>query len=297
MMGKQSGLGRGLGSLIPARPISALQDSHMAHPAESGMYIQQIPVDRVAPNPHQPRTHFDHGQLEDLISSIQIHGVMQPIVVTVTDSGYELIAGERRLRASKIAGLETIPAIVRTATEQQKLELALIENIQRAELNAIEEARAYVRLQNEFNLTQDEVGRRVGKSRPQVANIIRLLNLPEAIQNALAEGKINQSNARTLLSLSSDAERMELFSRMLEGNFTVRQTEARIPRAFGARTRKAFDPNIANIEDALRKSLGVKVVVKRESNGEGEIRITFLNEEDLNGLLGKLTGNEGVGNM
>ncbi len=303
MIGKQSGLGRGLGALIPPKPTAApvtppgsvyvppkpIEEARAVEVRPNTLEIHHIPVDNVRPNPHQPRTHFDHQQLEDLISSIQAHGVMQPIVVTPVEGGYELIAGERRLRASKIAGLSTIPAIVRTATEQQKLELALIENIQRQDLNAIEEARAYVRLQAEFNLTQEDLAKRVGKSRPQVANTIRLLNLPEPIQQALAEGKINQSNARTLLSLPSDDERLAMFQVMLEGNFTVRQTEARIPHKRGRKTPTPYDANVANAEERLRKALGTKVVVKRDPRGEGEIRITFLSDEDLEGLLGKLT--------
>ncbi len=217
--------------------------------------------------------------------------MIQPIVVTPSpdDGRYELIAGERRLRASKIAGLTTIPSIVRTATEQQKLELAIIENIQRQDLNAIEEARSYLRLQNEFNLTQDEVGIRVGKSRPQVANIIRLLQLPEEIQRALVEGKISTSHARTLLSLESEQERMTMFRSMLEGNFTVRQTEARVSSPRRSKTVTA-DPNVVHAEEKMRNALGAKVIVKRDIRGEGEVRIAFFNDEDLNAIVKKIAG-------
>ncbi len=249
---------------------------------------RDIPLYLIDPNPHQPREHFDHTALEDLITSIKAHGILQPIVVTATLEGrYELITGERRLRASKVAGLETIPAIVRSATEQQKLEWAIIENVQRKDLNPLEEAHAYLRLQSEFNLTQDEIGARVGKSRPQVANIIRLLSLPREIQDALAQEKISQSNARTLLSLSTDFDRMELFHHMLAGNFTVRQTEARVGISRRHRT-LGVDPNLVAIETRLRDALGAKVTVKRDHRGEGEIKITFLNEEDLQGILRKI---------
>ncbi|MEK7116051.1 MAG: ParB/RepB/Spo0J family partition protein, partial [Patescibacteria group bacterium] len=256
--------------------------------ANPHIIVQQIPLHLIDPNPHQPREHFDHTALEDLVASIIEHGVLQPIVVTMKPDGrYELIAGERRLRATKVAGLETIPSLVRSATEQQKLELAIIENVQRTDLNPLEEARAYLRLQGEFNLTQDEIGTRVGKSRPQVANIIRLLSLPQEIQHALAEGRISQSNARTLLSLPTDTERMELFQQMLAGNFTVRQTEARVG---STRTRRVsgVDPNLVATETKLREHFGAKVTITRNHRGEGEIRISFLNEEDLNGIVGKI---------
>ncbi len=252
--------------------------------------IYYLPIDLIDPNPHQPRHHFDHAQLEDLIASIQTHGVLQPIVVTPSDGGrFELIAGERRLRASKIASLDTIPAIVRTANEQQKLELALIENIQRQELNALEEAESFLRLQDEFNLTQEELAKRVGKSRSQVANTIRLLNLPQPIKDALAQQKISASNARTLLSLPGEDEQLAMFARMLEGNFTVRQTEARIPHR-RPRHPQLFDANLNNAEEKMRSALGTKVVIKRLPKGEGEIRISFLNDEDFNTLFHKLSG-------
>lgn len=257
--------------------------------APSGSTVQMLPVDRIDPNPHQPRVHFDHADLEDLVGSIKEHGIIQPLVVTVKPDGrYELIAGERRLRASKIAGLTDVPALIRTATEQQKTELAIIENVQRADLNPIEEAQAYLRLQNEFGLTQDEVGIRVGKSRPQVANIIRLLQLPDVIQRALVEKQISMSNARTLLSLPTDAERLALFEQMRAGNFTVRQTEARV--AHPRRQAGGVDPNLAALEDELRAALGVRVQIRRDARGEGEVRIRFLNEEDLQTIRTKIVG-------
>ncbi len=299
ILGRQSGLGRGLGAMIPPKaPLSQVEsqkskviDEFSATPdARRPTYdVRDIPLHQIDPNPHQPREHFDHAGLEDLVASIKEHGVVQPIVVTQKSDGrYELIAGERRLRASKIAGLDTIPAIVRSATEQQKLELAIIENVQRKDLNPIEEAHAYLRLQEEFNLTQDEIGTRVGKSRPQVANIIRLLSLPREIQDALMQEKISQSNARTLLSLPTDAERLELFQQMLAGNFTVRQTEARVPHT---RTRRMSveDPNLAATETKLRDALGAKVTITRDHRGEGEIKIAFLNDEDLNGIVKKIS--------
>lgn len=305
IVGRQTGLGRGLGAIIPPKsttpsyPSSSFGNAPAVdaptpqieeRPRPNTSQIHQLPIDQIDPNPHQPREHFDHADLEDLVTSIRLHGVMQPIVVTPkADGRYELIAGERRLRASKIAERDTIPAIVRTATEQQKFELALIENIQRANLNAIEEARAYLRLQNEFNLTQDEIGQRVGKSRPQVGNIIRLLQLPDEIQQAVIQGKISTSNARTLLSLPTEAQRMEMFQAMLDGNFTVRQTEARVMHPRSNRV-VSLDPNLVHLENELRNALGVKVKIKRDPRGEGEIRITFLNDEDFQNIKKKIVG-------
>ncbi|MFA5935486.1 MAG: ParB/RepB/Spo0J family partition protein [Patescibacteria group bacterium] len=291
MLGRQSGLGRGLGALIPQRS-PAMNDMHppirAAASSGPGTSVQMLPLDRIDPNPHQPRTHFDHGDLEDLVGSIKEHGILQPIVVTVKNDGrYELIAGERRLRASKIAGLEEIPALIRSATEQQKMELAIIENVQRSDLNPIEEAHAYLRLQNEFGMTQDEVGVRVGKSRPQVGNIIRLLQLPDLIQRALMEGTISMSNARTLLSLPTDQERLSLFEQMVAGNFTVRQTEARVAHP---RRSVGIDPNLAALEQQFRAAFGTRVTVKRDARGEGEVRIRFLNDEDLETIRKKIVG-------
>jgi len=294
MIRRQSGLGRGLGALIPTEDVQdtfdeAEEKGELLIPKKASEgRVENISVDRVDPNPHQPRKRFDHNDLEELVTSIKEHGVLQPIVVTPGEGGrYELIMGERRLRASKIAGKDTIPAMIREADDRQKMELAIIENVQRSDLNPLEEARAYLRLQEEFGLTQDEVGRRVGKSRPQVANTIRLLQLPDEIQHALVEKKISASNARTLLSLPSDEERMKLFQQMLVGSFTVRQTESRVlsPRR---RSAVARDPNLDALETDLRNVLGTQVVVKKDARGEGEIRIRFFSDEDLTELSKKL---------
>lgn len=299
MMKRPSGLGRGLGALIPPSSggtySSGRQDSptmsspqvHVEAASNSSVY-RELPVDLIVANPHQPRQHFDHAALEDLVSSIQERGVIEPLIVTDLGNGnFELIAGERRLRASRIAGLATVPCVIRTATDQEKLELAIIENVQRHDLNPVEEAVAYKRLMDEFGLTQDEVGEKVGKSRPQVANIVRLLQLPEEIRQALVDRKINSSNARTLLSLPTDAERMELFHAMLSQNFTVRETEKHVshPRA---KSGSSADPNILEFERRLRESTGQRVNIKCSAKGEGEIRIPFQSEEDLAGLMQKL---------
>lgn len=299
MLKRPSGLGRGLGALIPPSNggtySSMPKDSEISSssergesPVSDGSVYREIPVDLIVANPHQPRQHFDHSALEDLVSSIQERGVIEPLIVTDLGNGtFELIAGERRLRASRIAGLNVVPCIIRTASELEKLELAIIENVQRHDLNPIEEAVAYKRLMDEFNMTQDEVGEKVGKSRPQVANIVRLLQLPEEVRQALVDRKINASNARTLLSLPSDEERMELFKAMLAQNFTVRETEKRVshPRA---KSGVSADPNIMEFERRLRETTGHRVEIKQNAKGEGEIRIPFQSGEDLAMLMQRL---------
>ncbi|MFO0765111.1 MAG: ParB/RepB/Spo0J family partition protein [Patescibacteria group bacterium] len=305
MLQKQSGLGRGLGAIIPQKPAGAAPTAastgtevpvtpatQPVAPASTNLpddirtFVRDLPIASIERNPHQPRRHFDHSELEELISSIKEHGVMQPIVVTDLGNGrYQLIAGERRLRASTIAGMHTIPAISREATEIQKLELAIIENVQRSDLNAIEEAIAYRRLIDDFGMTQEEVGKKMGKSRPQIANTVRLLQLPQEIQQAIVEKKISQSNARTLLSLPTDAERLKLFKTMVTGHVTVREAEEEVHKT---RTPRAFDANAAAAEDTLRKAYGVKVSIKRQATGKGEMKFTFTNDEEFEDLLNKL---------
>lgn len=304
-------MGRGLGALIPPKqaaiqeppqeyeetlreePVEELRQEPAVLLSDVVETVRRIPVELISPNPHQPREHFDHDALDDLVNSIKEHGILQPLVVSpLPDGRYELIAGERRLRASKIAELPDVPAIVRTVSEQQKFELAIIENVQRQDLNPIEEARAYIRLRDEFNLTQDEIGERVGKSRPQVGNIIRLLQLEPEIQGALAQQKISVSNARTLLSIPDAKERMELFQRMLDGNFTVRQAEEHIPKQ--ARRTKIVDPNLMDMESRLRGYFGLRVAIKRQGNGHGEVRINFENDEDLSGIVNRIMNEQSV---
>jgi len=290
---RSSGLGRGLGAIIPPRPVPSVpmptipDFSSDAKTGESdATQLLQISLEAIEKNPHQPRVHFDHTQLEDLISSIQEHGVIQPLIVSPLPGGrYQLIAGERRFRAASIAGLKTVPAILRSASEQEKLELAIIENVQRQDLNPLEEARAYVRLMEEFGLTQDDVSKKMGKSRPQVANTVRLLQLPSNIQDALMQEKISTSNARTLLSVTTDEERQKLFQAMLAGNFTVRETEARV---YGKRQPSTKDANVAAAEDRLRERYHCRVNIKHQLNGTGEIKLQFSSDEEFGGLLEKL---------
>lgn len=282
----KSALGRGLGSIIPQKKTFTEQVI-----PEARHEILEIPVEKITENPRQPRYHFSPSDLEDLISSIKEHGIIQPLVVTRMGEGYELIAGERRLRASRTLGLKTVPAVVREATEQQKLELALIENIQRQDLNAMEEALAYRALIDEFNLTQEDVGQRVGKSRSAVANIIRLLELPEEMLNALRDGMITKSHARSLLAEPDAQKRRALFDAILKGGVTVREAEA---RATGLEKHKprvvpGKDPNIAAHEKRLQEMLGTRVEIQ-EKMGKGKLSISFYSKEELLELLDKLSG-------
>lgn len=283
-----SALGRGLGSLIPPKP-TVVNATAQVIPAEAGRAVLDIDVGRIVPNPRQPRKDFGAADLEDLIQSIKEHGILQPLVVTKKGNDYELVAGERRLRASKALGLKTVPAIVRNATEQQKLELAIIENIQRADLNAYEEAIAYKALIDEFGLTQEQVAGRMGKSRSAVANILRLIDLPDEMLTALREGKITKSHARTLLAEADQAKRRQLFLRMLEGGFTVRDAEAAVESKHAYKPRESKDPNLAAHEKKLREIFATKVNIQRK-NGKGKISFEFYSNEDLMELLNQLTG-------
>lgn len=285
-------LGKGLNSLIPQQGSSARKSMRKeTSAAASTDKVWHIPISEIVPNSEQPRKTFSPQDLEDLISSIKKHGVLQPITVTEkADGGYELIAGERRTRASQMAGLATIPALVRSATEQEKLELALIENIQRQDLDPIEEAFAYQRLIDEFGLTQQEVADQVGKSRPLVANTIRLLGLPELIQKALIDKKITVGKARALLSLKSEKEQLDMFKSMMGEGITVREVE-RAVELKGPTSRKGSvrrDPNIAAKEQLLEERFGTKVRITQKGE-RGTIQLEYHTREELERLLSELS--------
>lgn len=314
---RQSGLGRGLGAIIPPKPQATvptavpepvavpelpservlmtsseapalvLKETKEEVVLTSGLGLKEVAIDQIERNPYQPRVHFDHGELEELIKSIEEHGMLQPLVVSpLGNNKYQLIAGERRFRALGILGHTRVPVIVREASEQQKLEFAIVENVQRQDLNPIEEAKAYIRLAEEFGLTQEQIADRVGKSRPQISNTIRLLQLPKEIQDALMDKKISASNARTLLSLPNDHERLKLFYAMIANNFTVRQSEE---RAAAPRDRVVIkDPNIADFEQRMRAWLRCRVIVKESAKGTGEIKIRYSSPEEFKALMEKL---------
>lgn len=280
-MPKHTGLGKGLDALIPTGDT----------PIASAGGVMQIPVEQIQPNPHQPRIHFNETDLSELADSIREHGVLQPLVVMSVDGGYQLIAGERRLQASKLAGLKTVPAILRQATKQELLELALIENIQRADLNALEEAEAYRQLTEDFNLSHEAVARRVGKSRVAVTNTLRLLGVTPAVKQALVDGKITEGHARALLGLSSARAQESALQTVLKFELSVRQTEGLVKKLGGAKPsskkKTGPSPDVTDIEQRLRASLGTKVALRHGKSG-GTVTIHYYSDEELDALLGKL---------
>lgn len=283
MVHPKGGLGRGLSSLIPPK-IAPEPGTEAAEVIERSIE-SEIPVEKIVENPHQPRVHFSPADLEDLLQSIKEHGILHPLLVTKrADGTFELIAGERRFRCAKMLGMKTVPAVVRTATDQQKLEWALIENIQRSDLNAIEEARAFQSLIDLFSLTQDEIGKRVGKSRSYVANTMRLMELDEEIQQALMEKKITRSHARTLLAQPDLVLRKQLFEQMLGGAMSVREAEARATAKHKPREK---DPNVAAIERELREALGTKVDLQLKG-AASKVTISFYSREELKDFIKRI---------
>lgn len=283
-------LGKGLSSLIPQNKIRKSIRKETGGPNDSSR-IWHIPISEITPNERQPRKNFAHQELENLVASIKKHGVLQPITVAEKiDGGYEVIAGERRLRSSQIAGLITIPAIVRAATAQEKLELALIENIQRQDLNPIEEAFAYKRLMDEFHLTQLAVSEQVGKSRSMIANMVRLLDLPEIIQKSLSDGKISVGKARAILSLANVDEQLKIFKSMIGEEATVRDFEKAVAKKGNASRKGSVrrDPNLIAQEELLEDRLKTKVIITQKGE-KGVISIYYSSKEELKRLLQELT--------
>jgi len=261
-----------------------------------------IEVDKIRPNPYQPRREFDETQLQSLADSIRQYGVLQALVVTrketeKPDGGlvveYELIAGERRLRAARLAGLSQVPALIRTGeeTDLMKLELAIIENIQREDLNAVDRARAFDRLAKEFGFKHIEIGKKVGKSREYVSNTLRLLMLPAAILDALSEGKITEGHARPLMMLvDKPAEQETLFKEIMFKKLNVRDAEGIARRIAFEKARKQMDPDLVDLEEKLKESLGTRVRIEKKNEG-GKLTIDFFSEDDLQTLFDILTKN------
>ena len=260
----------------------------------TGEPLIEIPIDEIVPNEFQPRRIFNTEKLEELANSIKANGIIQPLVVVrKTDNKYELIVGERRLRASRIAGLEKVPAfIVREITNQTKLEIALIENVQRADLNPIEEAKAYERLMNEFGMTVGKIGEKVGKNYSTISNLVRLLRLPAEIQRALVEEKITEGQARPLLSLRDSEEMLAMFRIVMKSQMKARDVEQKVRdiKKRGVKVAEMFrpDPFLSSLENMLRSKFGTRVEVSRGAKG-GKITIEFFSDEELNDIVGKIS--------
>jgi ParB family chromosome partitioning protein len=274
------GLGRGLAALIPSTSTG----------------VEAVDVDVIVPNPHQPRSPIDDASLAELVESIREHGVLQPLVVSAGESPgvYQLVAGERRLRAARLAGLATVPVVVKDVASRELLEIALVENLQREDLNPLEEALAYRRLADEFAMTQEAIATRVGKSRTAVANSMRLLSLNDEMKASLASGAISEGHARALLAVDDAKTRTDLWRQITERGLTVRETEAmargrrsdRRGKRMGAG--RGADPEVTALEENLRVALGTKLELRRDAKGQGRLVLYFHSDDELAGLLERL---------
>ena len=304
---RRRGLGRGLGALIPGLTMGGTADAGGpddagGEPTTGGLL--EVEVDRIAPNPQQPRYAVDQAALGELAESIRQHGILQPLIVTRADArgAYTLVAGERRWRAAREAGLRTVPVVIKEATPRQRLELALVENLQRQDLNPLETAQAYRQLIDEHDLTQEAVAERVGKDRSTIANALRLLQLPPEARDALARGAISEGHARAILACDRPAERQALLQATVEQGLSVRQAEE-LARRLNAgagpplsppnvrRGKGGAPPDVAALEDRFRQALGTKVQLYRGRRG-GRLVVHFYSDDELQGLYDAICGPE-----
>ncbi|MFT4834746.1 MAG: ParB family chromosome partitioning protein [Marinoscillum sp.] len=288
---KRSGLGRGLGALLED---SEEKEKLSGSGATIRGAIGEIPISRIEVNPFQPRTDFNEQALEELAESIRVQGIIQPITVrALSENEFQLISGERRLQASRKAGLINIPAYIRTANDQQMLEMALIENIQRESLNAIEIALSYQRLLSECDLKQEELGGRVGKNRSTVTNYLRLLKLPPDIQIALRDGKLSMGHARAIISIENVDQQLDIFKRTLKDALSVRKVEDLVRELSGKekepkQAAKVVNPEIVKIQNKLTSHFGTKIQIKADDSSKGEIKIPFVSADELDRILSLL---------
>ncbi len=289
MPSRKSGLGRGLEALIPTAETDV---------AAAVQGVIEVPLASITPNPRQPRSPIRDQDLVELAASIEEHGIIQPLVVTSVLDGYQLIAGERRWRAARLAGLSTVPVLVKDVAPGEMLELALVENLQRADLNPLEEAMAYRQLTEEFGLTQGQVARRVGKSRVAVSNTLRLLKAARPVQEALLEGKISEGHARAILGLEQSEAQEAALKTVVKRRLNVRQTEELVRRLLGLRHEdgeqrpvREVSPETRALESRFREALGTKVNLTRSDKG-GRIVIYFYSDEELDALYERIVGRE-----
>ena len=285
-MTKKSGLGRGLNALMPSEKLQV----------EAGGVLQ-VPLENISPNPQQPRIIMDEAKLAGLAASIKEHGLIQPLIVTGTAKGYTIIAGERRWRAATLAGLEKVPVVVKETTPQEMLELAIIENIQRADLNALEEAQAYRQLMDEFGMTQEEVADRVGKGRSTVANLVRLLNLPPQVQEAVLAEAISGAHAREILRLPTTAMQINAMNQVIKLNLSRRQTMTLVDNLLlekkpQFKIRPKLSPELQELEGQFEQTLGTRVNIERSGNG-GRVVIYYYSNDDLQTIFEAIMDQEG----
>ena len=280
-MAQKHGLGKGLGALIPGADLT--------RPS-----VQELPLADLELNPFQPRRHFNEAALGELASTIREHGILTPVVVRRVADGFQIIAGERRIRAARLAGLTHVPTIVRDASDSQVLQIALVENLQREDLNPLEAAEAYQKLVGEFGLTQEELAGRLGRDRSSVANSLRLLRLPKRIREDVAEGTLSEGHARALLGLEKTADQLKARDEVVRRGLNVRATEALVRRLRRPDTKSAGgasqDPNLSALEDQLRTTLGTKVRIVADGKG-GTLQITYFSGDDLARIADLILGN------
>ena len=302
---KRRALGRGLEALLPGRLPQAPAAPAVAEPAPVSTEIaeehsgrpREIPVDQIDRNPYQTRTRFDEEQLKELAASIAATGVVQPILVRTLPNGrFQLIAGERRLLASKQAGKETIPAVLRQVSDEQAMEMTIVENLQRTDLNPMEQARAYDRLSRDFKMTQEQMATRTGKDRASVSNFLRLLRLPEEIQGKVEGGDLSFGHARTLLALDSPEAMLKAAQKVAALSMSVRQTETYVQgllhpekKQAEAKVEEPLDPNVRDARDRMQRALGLRVKIE-DKNGRGRVIIEYARLEDFDGLLEAILG-------
>lgn len=291
-------LGRGLDALLPTNIDEFVAESLPSELKSGNEQVSKLDPGKIKPNPHQPRTEFTESDLKDLARSIKVHGILQPLVVIELKPGsYQLVAGERRLRAAKLAGLKQVPAIIRSFSEQEQLELAVIENIQRAELKPLEVAVAYTKLIDQFNLTHDQIAKRVGKGSSTVSNTVRLINLPHPAKLALQKGQISEGHARAILSLDDPSKQLQLLETIIKSKLTVREAEE------AARRFKADDITAKPIQakqirsehstltNSLGKYLATKVAIQKTAKG-GKLIIEYYSDEELARIAGQIAGDD-----
>lgn len=286
-MAKKSALGRGLGALLEGSDSERSGRNVMDGPAQVGG-INEIPVDQIEANPFQPRTRFDQEKLDELAASISELGIVQPLTLRqVRPNKYQLIAGERRFRASQLVGLQTVPAYIRVANDQEMLEMALVENIQRDDLDAIEVAISYQRLIEECNLTQEKLGERVGKNRSTVTNYLRLLKLPPEIQKAIMDKVLTMGHARAIININDEKQQLELFKQIIKDGLSVRATEqaSKKVKSGKASSPKELPIEYQRIQNNIKDQLNAEVGLKVNSKGKGTISIAFDNEKELKRVL------------